>query len=277
MSLRLNFCRSVPPEFLRSFFQNKLKCCNGWLILMQRPIESSLVFGNVQNSKFSPASHCNVTGLALQNYFTVQISDTLWVHWCTFQGISATEQCSAEKVNTKLQFTAHWQHAVQYSLRLGLHHQLLESFSGRSPNLPLTGHVHHLGQICVTKYHPTGCIYTFLKSQLVSDRRAGKMKLENEIRESLRRFVQNLNFSWCSGHPLPPPPKSPRTSTFFCQLGTFQGSGPLVCQVGTCFWLVHTPFGLVFYFLEMISNLSEAATSVPFDIERHFLHRLQLS
>ena len=44
--------------------------------MQRRPIESSLVFGNLQNSKFSPASHCNVTGLALQNYFAVQTRDT---------------------------------------------------------------------------------------------------------------------------------------------------------------------------------------------------------
>ena len=49
-------------------------------------------------------------------------------------------------------------------------------------------------------------------------------------------LCKSVNFSWCRRHPLPSPPKSPRTATFCCQLGTFQGSSvpsEILLLVGT--------------------------------------------
>ena len=85
------------------------------------------------------------------------------------------------------------------------------------------------------------------------DVQAGKMlKLENEIRESLCSLCNNLNLR--GGDP------------------SLVSNRPICCQL--CNVSKQNVFSTpVLVFLEMISNLSEAATSVPFDIERHFLWR----
>ena len=82
------------------------------------------------------------------------------------------------------------------------------------------------------------------------------LKLENEIRESLCSLCNNLNLR--GGDP------------------SLVSNRPICCQL--CNVSKQNVFSTpVLVFLEMISNLSEAATSVPFDIERHFLQRRELT
>ena len=119
----------------RLVISNKLKCWNGLLILMQsRPIQSSQVFwGAAKQSSVLLLLMLMLLLLLLQCFAT-------WPD-CRPRYISL---CSAVQT---------WD---------GLHQQLKENFSGRSPNLPLTGHVHHLTHPPTLvspdlrhKYHPT--------------------------------------------------------------------------------------------------------------------------
>ena len=104
----------------RLVISNKLKCWNGLLILMQsRPIQSSQVFWGA--AKQSSVLLLLMLMLMLLLLLLLQCFAT-WPD-CRPRYISL---CSAVQT---------WD---------GLHQLLKENFSGRSPNLPLTGHVHHL-------------------------------------------------------------------------------------------------------------------------------------
>ena len=93
--------------------------------------------------------------------------------------------------------------AVQFETGLAVHctsSSCWRASQAKVLTCPWPSILHHLTpnlrhKISSTQLSPPPCIYTFLKSWLVSDRREGKMfNLENEIRESLRRFVQKSQF-----------------------------------------------------------------------------------
>ena len=71
MSIRLNFCRSVPPEFLRSFFQ---------LICPQATCE--IITSDKQESFEIPCGICETRGSSLPN--------TILLHLCVFSCLQLT-------------------------------------------------------------------------------------------------------------------------------------------------------------------------------------------